>query len=166
LRASSPAATDQPVCGGIDEDEVEMGEPGVRVVHHRMRRRGGARIVGHDHALGAERAQVQPDRGRARSAVEGKTHRAPRRLGALQQVVGGHHRRLGRCSVRALGGHRQEGGADRIVQARAVGEHDAARAAGGLQCQQLVDAGALARRLVVGHGACFVVHGMLPALWV
>ena len=60
----------------IDEDQVEVLEPAVRVVGDGVRRHRHAAVVGRDDALRAERAEVQPDRRRARAAVEGEAHRA------------------------------------------------------------------------------------------
>ena len=68
----------------VDEDEVEVFEPAVRVVGHGIGRGGHAAVVRHHHALRAEGAQVQPDRRRARPAVEGKAHRPAGGVRAIQ----------------------------------------------------------------------------------
>ena len=72
-----------------------MLEPGMRVVADRIGRQRHRAVVVDLHPFRTERAQVQPDRGRARPAVEGEADRAPARLGALELVGNGEDGGLG-----------------------------------------------------------------------
>ena len=62
----------------VDEDQVGEVEPGGLVVHERVGGRRQAAVFQHLHPPGAERAQVEPDRRRARAAVERESERTVR----------------------------------------------------------------------------------------
>ena len=66
---------------GVDEDQVAGIQQAVGIVDVGVRRRRGQAVRLHLHHLGAEGAHVQPDRGRARSAVEQEPDRPLRFVG-------------------------------------------------------------------------------------
>ena len=67
----------------IDEYEIEMLEPRFRIVGDEIGRLRHRAVIANDDTLGSERAEVQPDRRGARSAVEDETDRTGvrRRIG-------------------------------------------------------------------------------------
>jgi hypothetical protein len=139
----------------IDEHEVEVLEPAERVVLHLVGRRQHGAVVADAQALRAHRAQLQPDRGRARAAVEREAHRA--RLGvaglALELVGRREHRGLGLAALVGLGrvDDRDEGALDLVVQLLAA-QLDRAGAALRRGGQQLLDRIALRLLGLVGIG--------------
>ena len=115
----------------IDEDEVEMFEPAVRIVGHRIGRRRHRRVVGGQDALRPQRAKVKPDRRRTRAAVKGEAHRARARVGALQHIAGREHGSLGFAerSLKPASDDRQKRRANDVVERlRAQGNGAAALA--------------------------------------
>jgi hypothetical protein len=152
----------------VDEDEVEVREPGVRVVDDRVRRGRHAGVVGHDDALRAEGAEVQPDRGRAGAAIEGEADRPGAGVGTLQHIVRRHHRglRLAECALEAFGRDRHEGDLRR-VRGRLAEDRDRAGAVAGGLADELVDplAHLLVDELVgglgVGIGLGCIGHGSI-----
>ena len=124
----------------VDEDQVEVLEPGVRVVAHRVGRQRHRAVVVDLHPLRAERAEVQPHRGRARPAVEGEADRAPARLGALERIRRREHRRFGLAA--GIGEHRA-GDRDELerhrIRHRLAAEPDLALAPDGGPGEELFD---------------------------
>ena len=136
----------------IDEHEVEVLEPGLGIVRHRVGRRRHRPVLADDDTLRPQRAQMQPDRRRARAAVEDEAHRPRSRVGVGEEIGGREDRRFGIAAlvVDAAGRHRDERG-DRAVVERLAIERDARFALVRRCREQLVDLVAQAFfRVVVG----------------
>ena len=104
LRRPAVAGADR-----VDEDEVGAIEPRLLVVDQRERRRRHPAVVEHADATGPKRAEVQPDRRGAGTAVEREHQRALRGVGdPVQRVHDVEDRRL-RLSVVRLDGHAPDG---------------------------------------------------------
>ena len=125
------AGRDDPAVAGprrVDEDEIGEVEPGIGVVDE-VRRRGGRQIL-HRQAPGAERAQLQPGRARAGTAVDREGHRPAGRVGAVELVgdVGdlGLRRAVVVLEADRPGGRREREGAafeaQRVLGGRIRGE--------------------------------------------
>src|SRR5438094_5172304 len=125
---------------GIDEHEVEVLEPRFLVVDHRIRRRRHRAVFANGDTLRAERAEMQPDRRRARSAVKDKAHRARRRVRVREKIGRSEKGRFGLAAlfVQAAGRHRHEC-RDRRVFHRAAIQHNARFALERVLGEQLVD---------------------------
>src|SRR5262249_12055840 len=104
---------------GIDEDEVGKREPGVVVVDEAVRRWQRLTLIAHEHALGTDRAQVQPNRRGARAAVESKSNRAPR--GAAVLRIGDEEDVRLELSVLVL--HRHEAGGRGVLEGPSAGRY-------------------------------------------
>ncbi len=84
----------------VDEHEVTGIEDGIFVIDQPARRRQGEPLVGPRHPLGAERAEVYPERRRPGSAVEAEGDRAAGRvLHAVERVGDVEDRRRDRALV-------------------------------------------------------------------
>src|SRR5713226_6172519 len=76
LRRLSILATAEAGANRVHQNQVTLVEQGVRIVLHPVWRRGQEAVRGKRHPPGTQRAHVQPDRRRSRTAVERKSHRA------------------------------------------------------------------------------------------
>src|ERR1700674_4707764 len=103
-----------------------MLEPGLWIVGNRIWRRRHRAVFIDDHALGAQRAEIQEDGGGARPAIEGEADRAGPRVRALLQTGDRENGglRIAALVVEATGSDRDERG-DGTVGHRAAPELDA-----------------------------------------
>ncbi|HYT97191.1 MAG TPA: hypothetical protein VEO36_07710 [Casimicrobiaceae bacterium] len=146
------------------KNEIEMLEPRIRIVGHRVRWLGHRAIVANDNALRSQGAEMKPDRRRAWTAVEHEADWPARRHAVREKVRRGEYRCLGLAAllVQAAGRDRNEF-SDCVVLQRAAVDDNAAVALAHVLGKELVDflAQALLRVVVAGSSGRFG-HGSTP----
>ena len=151
----------------IDEHEIEVLEPRFGIVGDEIRRLRHRAVVANDDPLGPERAEVQPDRRGARSAVEDETDRTGVRRRIGQEIRRREDRRLGIAAlvVQSASRHGNEL-RDRTILERAAVLHDAAFALARIARKKLVDffAQPFFRIVAVAWSRCRFAHDISPSI--
>ena len=124
----------------VDEHQIEVLEPGLRIIGDHVRRRRHGPVVANHDAFRAERAKMQPYRRRARSAVEDEAHGSFVRRRVDQEIRRRENRRF-RIAALVVESSRGYGDElrDRAIPERFALLHDAAFALARIAGKKLVD---------------------------